>query len=128
MRVIGRFAVSARYGPQVTVRAVRHAAPDTFDLSDLLDGPPRSAEQMELDLRELVGTVRNPWLTALLERVFEPFERAEHTARGTGLGLAIARGFATANGGSVTAEPGSSGGARFVLTLPASELPAPVAS
>ena len=62
------------------------------------------------------------------ERVFEPFERAEHTARGTGLGLAIARGFATANGGSVTAEPGSSGGARFVLTLPASELPAPVAS
>src|SRR3954447_5094896 len=40
VRVIGRFAVSARYGPQVTVRAVRPAAPGSFDLGDLLDGPP----------------------------------------------------------------------------------------
>jgi len=70
VRVIGRFAVSARYGPQVTVRALRQAVPGSFDLADLLSGPPRSAEQMEADLRELLATVRNPHLEALLERFF----------------------------------------------------------
>ncbi|MFL5844713.1 MAG: 3'-5' exoribonuclease YhaM family protein [Solirubrobacteraceae bacterium] len=70
VRVIGRYAVSSRYGAQVTVRAVRQAAPGSFDLAELLDGPPRSPEQMELDLRELVATVRNPHLQSLLERFF----------------------------------------------------------
>jgi 3'-5' exoribonuclease len=70
VRVIGRFALSQRYGPQVTVRAVRQAAPGTFDLADLLDGPPRSADQMETDLRELLDTVRNPHLRGLLDRFF----------------------------------------------------------
>ncbi len=64
------------------------------------------------------------------ERLFEPFERGDPASSrgGTGLGLAIARGFAGANGGTVTAEPRASGGARFVLTLPVSELPASVSS
>jgi 3'-5' exoribonuclease len=33
------------------------------------DGPPRSAEQMESDLRELVATIHQPHLRALLDRV-----------------------------------------------------------
>jgi 3'-5' exoribonuclease len=70
VRVIGRFAVSPRYGAQVTVRAVRPPAPGSFDPAELHDGPPRSPEQMELDLRELVATVRNPHLRALLDRFF----------------------------------------------------------
>ena len=70
VRVIGRFAAHPRYGPQITIRALRHAAPGSFDLADLLDGPPRSADQMELDLRELVGTVRDPHMRALLDRFF----------------------------------------------------------
>jgi 3'-5' exoribonuclease len=70
VRVIGRFAVSQRYGAQVTVRALRQATPGSFDLADLLDGPPRSAEQMEVDLRELLETVRNEHLRALLDRFF----------------------------------------------------------
>src|SRR4051794_34349511 len=70
VRVIGRYAAHPRYGPQVTIRAVRQAAPDSFDLADLLDGPPRSAEQMEVDLHELVATVRNPHLRELLDRFF----------------------------------------------------------
>src|SRR6202044_2276586 len=37
---------------------------------DLLDGPTRAPEQMEVDLRELIATVRDPHLSALLERVF----------------------------------------------------------
>jgi 3'-5' exoribonuclease len=70
VRVIGRYAAHQRYGPQITIRAVRQPAPGSFELADLLDGPPRSAEQMELDLRELVATVRNPHLRALLDRFF----------------------------------------------------------
>jgi two-component system sensor histidine kinase KdpD len=53
------------------------------------------------------------------ERIFEPFERADHAGRprGTGLGLAIARGFAQANDGRLWAETGGAG-ATFVLALP----------
>ena len=46
---------------------------------------------------------------------------------GSGLGLAIARGFTIANGGRIWVEPGQSGGASFVLALPAAEL-APIAT
>jgi 3'-5' exoribonuclease len=35
-------------------------------------GPTRTAEKMEQDLRELIGTVQNPHLAALLQRVFGP--------------------------------------------------------
>jgi signal transduction histidine kinase len=56
------------------------------------------------------------------ERIFERFARAD-TARtagdgGTGLGLAIARDLTEHHGGSLVLDP-TSGGARFVLTLPA---------
>jgi 3'-5' exoribonuclease len=70
VRVIGRYAVSQRYGAQVTVRALRQATPGSFDLADLLDGPPRSPEQMEVDLRGLLETVQNPHLRGLLDRFF----------------------------------------------------------
>jgi len=70
VRVIGRYAAHQRYGPQITIRAVRQAAAGSFDLDELLDGPPRSPDQMELDLRELVATVRDPHLHTLLERFF----------------------------------------------------------
>jgi len=36
---------------------------------DALDGPPRSAEQMEADLRELVATIQQPHLRTLLDRL-----------------------------------------------------------
>ena len=70
VRVLGRYAAHPRYGPQITLRAIEPAAPGSFDLADLLDGPPRSPEQMEADLRELVATVRNVHLRALLHRFF----------------------------------------------------------
>jgi 3'-5' exoribonuclease len=69
-RVAGRFTVHARYGAQITVRALGAAADGTYALEDLLDGPPRSVAQMEADLRELLETVRQPHLRALLDRVF----------------------------------------------------------
>jgi signal transduction histidine kinase len=58
------------------------------------------------------------------ERVFEPFarlDRADRRASGNaGLGLAIGRRIAGAHGGSVVATERPGGGARFVVTLPAS--------
>ena len=69
LRVRGRYERHPRYGPQITVRSLHVAEPGSFALEDLLDGPPRSAAQMEADLRELVATVRQPHLQLLLQRV-----------------------------------------------------------
>ncbi|MFM0211953.1 ATP-binding protein [Paraburkholderia sediminicola] len=62
-------------------------------------------------------------------RVFEPFHRLDssrdrHTG-GFGLGLAIVRRVALVHGGDVRLEEAASGGARFVITLPALALPLP---
>jgi two-component system sensor histidine kinase KdpD len=54
-----------------------------------------------------------------LERVFEPFHRAENRpGAGSGLGLAIARGFVEANGGRLRAESLPGQGTTFVFQLP----------
>jgi 3'-5' exoribonuclease len=68
--VRGRFAVHARYGPQLTVQQVRRAREEEYVHDQLLDGPSRSAEQMEADLRELIATVQNPDLRRLLAAIF----------------------------------------------------------
>ncbi len=68
--VRGRYSVHPRYGPQLTLAAVRPAADGEACWEDLLDGPPRSAALMEADLRSLVATVQGPHLRALLELVF----------------------------------------------------------
>ena len=53
------------------------------------------------------------------ESLLAPFSRGRAAGRGAGLGLAIARGFATANGGSLTLAPRDGGGTCASLTLPA---------
>ena len=70
--VQGRYEVHARYGPQIRVRLLRACGDGEGDLRDLLDGPPRSAVQMEADLRELVGTVQSLHLRALLDGLLGP--------------------------------------------------------
>jgi two-component system sensor histidine kinase BaeS len=59
-----------------------------------------------------------------LPHVFEPFYRADRSrsraSGGSGLGLAIVRQLVAAHGGDVRAENRPSGGARFVVELPAS--------
>jgi len=59
------------------------------------------------------------------ERMFAPFARGERAseARGTGLGLSIARRLAEVQGGRLTYEPGAEAGSRFVLTVPAADVP-----
>jgi two-component system sensor histidine kinase KdpD len=63
---------------------------------------------------------------AVLERVFEPFYRADSSGehRGSGLGLAIALGFTEANGGTLGVESLPGQGATFTFELPVPQ-PAP---
>jgi 3'-5' exoribonuclease len=75
IRVQGSYSVHSRYGPQLAVRRLRAADPEEVDLDRLCDGPPRSADQMEADLREILGTVHNPHLRALLDAIFGPHTR-----------------------------------------------------
>ena len=72
VRVIGRFDDHPRYGAQITVRALRRPAEGSFDLADLVDGPPRGVATMESELRELLATVRDPYLAQLLDRLIGP--------------------------------------------------------
>src|SRR4051812_40668054 len=74
VRVAGRYECHARWGPQISVGELGEPAPESFDLAELVDGPPRSAPQMEADLRELVATIQHPDLRALLDRIL-----GEHT-------------------------------------------------
>ena len=68
--VKGRFSVHQRFGPQLTLQGLRGAREHEFDRRLLLDGPARTADQMEADLRELVSTVQNPHLRRLLAAMF----------------------------------------------------------
>ena len=68
-QVTGRYAITERYGAQLTVSSLDAADPSDYSLEDLLDGPPRAVDQMEADLRELLSTLQDPWLRDLLDRI-----------------------------------------------------------
>ncbi len=61
-----------RAGAELAVTALRPAAADEVDWSALVDGPARTAVQMEADLRELVATVQSAPLRALLDALLGP--------------------------------------------------------
>ena len=69
VRVAGRFAVDGRYGASLTVRSLRTAETDEYDLADLHEGPVMAYDQMAADLEELIGTIQSPHLTGLLQRL-----------------------------------------------------------
>jgi 3'-5' exoribonuclease len=69
VRVAGRLETHPRRGAQIAVRALAAAPAGSFDITELIDGPPRGAEAMEEDLRALVATVQDVHLHALLDRV-----------------------------------------------------------
>jgi 3'-5' exoribonuclease len=71
VHVVGRYAIHRRYGPQISLRGLRPPEPGSYMPEDLVDGPPRGADQMEADLRELLATIQNQHLRSLLQRVFD---------------------------------------------------------
>jgi 3'-5' exoribonuclease len=70
VRVCGRYTVHPRFGPQINLGRLEPAEPGSFDPSQLSEGPARDLGQMEAELRELLATVRERHLRALLGRVF----------------------------------------------------------
>jgi len=70
VHVLGRYTVHPRFGPQINLRSLGAAAPGSFDPSQLRDGPARAVEQMEAEIRELLGTIQQPHLRTLLTRAF----------------------------------------------------------
>jgi signal transduction histidine kinase len=81
----------------------------------LLRGRVLETHQVELQVRDSGPGIAPEHL----EKIFEPLFTTK--ARGIGLGLAVSRTLARANGGdiTVTSQPGA--GARFSLTLPATQ-------
>jgi 3'-5' exoribonuclease len=69
VRVSGRYIVHPRFGPQINLTRLEAPAPGSFDPADLVNGPARELGHMEAELRELVATVRQPHLRALLGRI-----------------------------------------------------------
>jgi 3'-5' exoribonuclease len=67
LHVTGLYSVHPRFGPQFVVGAVHACAPGEATVEELVDGPVRSCDALEADLRELVTTVREPHLRFLLE-------------------------------------------------------------
>ncbi len=56
--------------------------------------------------------------------LFEPFRQAETSSgRGMGIGLSLVQRFAELHGGSAHVEDGTTGGARFVITIPGEVTP-----
>src|SRR5690348_15462597 len=55
LRVRGRFTRHPQHGAHIEVRDAEPPEPGSFSFGDLLDGPPRSAELMEQDLRGLIA-------------------------------------------------------------------------
>jgi len=70
VHVTGHYHHDPRLGPHLAVRSLRAAAPHERAREELINGPARSAEQMEVGLRELVATVQNRHLRRLLAIVF----------------------------------------------------------
>jgi 3'-5' exoribonuclease len=66
----GAYSDDAKYGPCLTVRSLRPARDGEYEPADLQDGPSISCDQMVADLRELIGTIQDPHLRALLDGFF----------------------------------------------------------
>jgi 3'-5' exoribonuclease len=65
----GLYNVHPRYGPQLSLRSLRAPELGSFDPEDLMAGPVREVAQMETALRELITTVQNAHVRALLDRL-----------------------------------------------------------
>jgi 3'-5' exoribonuclease len=66
----GSFEVSDRWGPKIKLTVLREAADGDYRPEDIVPGSDVPVERLENDLRELLATVQEPQLLALLDRFF----------------------------------------------------------
>jgi 3'-5' exoribonuclease len=66
VRVFGRCAEHERHGRQVTVAALAEPEPDEVDWDALVAGPQRPAAALERELDELLASLEDPALAALM--------------------------------------------------------------
>jgi 3'-5' exoribonuclease len=71
----GPFSVHPQYGAKVTIKSIRPATDGEYDHADLVEGSPVPVDHLEQGLRDLLGTIQNPHLRALLDRFFAPDSR-----------------------------------------------------
>ncbi len=70
--VTGKFSVHPQFGRQIKLVSARPAESHEYQPEDLAEGPAKSADLLESELRELLGTIQNAPLRALLARFFAP--------------------------------------------------------
>jgi 3'-5' exoribonuclease len=70
VHVSGVFEISDRWGAKIKLSGVREAEPHEYAAEDLAAESEISADQLEAELRELLGTVQNPQLGELLDLFF----------------------------------------------------------
>jgi 3'-5' exoribonuclease len=64
------FVTGTFTGAHLSVLSLRQARDGEYAHTDLHDGPAHDVEQMERDLRELLGTIQSPHLRGLLTAIF----------------------------------------------------------
>lgn len=72
LSVQGSYSASERFGPQIKLRNLRGVPIEGVKLSDLLQGPDQDVSELEHRFRELIKTVKDQHLRALLERLLDP--------------------------------------------------------
>ena len=68
--VTGKFSVHPQFGRQIKLATARPAEPHEFSEEDLAEGPAKPVDLLESELRDLLETIQNPSLRALLDRFF----------------------------------------------------------
>jgi PAS domain S-box-containing protein len=114
-------------GDEVLLRqALSNLCRNAFEACDLARIVPRIVVEGQRDrvhgVQRISVSDNGPGVPdSVLDRVFRPFFTTK--AQGTGLGLALVQKIVVTHNGKVTVTTDDGGGARFVVTLPASETP-----
>jgi 3'-5' exoribonuclease len=70
--ITGRFSVHPQFGRQIKLGTARPAESHEYEEGELTEGPARPVAQLESELRDLLDTIQNDSLRALLDRLFCP--------------------------------------------------------
>jgi 3'-5' exoribonuclease len=68
--VRGEYREDERWGATVTIRELRAASAEEYDLDQLTSTADVPVDRLESDLRDLIATIQNPQLGELLNRLF----------------------------------------------------------